>query len=168
MIPAWSISLRQPKHGWVVEVSEAPSLLAEAGGGEDGVLLGVDADADVVRTAAERGVGVALRAAVAAALAAVGHAERGAVVAGADHPTLAGDHRADAAAEAVGAGARRQGDQQEVEVLVGAGAAPDRLGRGVGRHGRTLSRLGRRPAGATTGRLSARGRVAQPVRARGS
>ena len=56
---------------------------AGAGGREQRVLLGVDADADVVRGA--RFVVPAVRAALAAALVAVGHARGRAVVAGRDH-----------------------------------------------------------------------------------
>ena len=55
----------------------AQRLLAEAGGGEQGVLLGVDADADVVGAAAQAGVEVALGAAPAAPLGAVRASRRG-------------------------------------------------------------------------------------------
>ena len=96
----------------------AEGLLTEACRGEQRVLLGVHADADVVRAAAQAVV-VAPRAAVAAALGAVGHAERRAVVPGAEHARVAGDHRADAASEAVGARARGERDQQEVLILAG-------------------------------------------------
>ena len=57
---------------------------------------------------------------MAATLGAVGHPEGRAVVAGAEHAPLASDHRPDASTQAVGAGARRQGDQQEVLDLVRA------------------------------------------------
>ena len=140
----------------------AECLLSEAGGGEDRVLLGVHADADVVRPAAQRRVDVALRTAMAAALAAVGHAEGRPVVPGAHHPALAGDHRTHPPAQAVGTAARRERDQQEVEVLVRARGRPG----GCCAHRPTVPR-GRRLA-ARGGRLSAPGRVAQPVRARGS
>src|SRR5207244_1156956 len=74
-------------------------------------------DADVVRTAT-KAIIIAARAAMTSTLRAVRHPERRAVVAGAEHPALAGDHGTNAASQAVGAGARGQGDQQEVLALV--------------------------------------------------
>ena len=87
---------------------------AEAGGGEQCVLLRVDADAQIVAFA--RRVGVGAGAAVAAALFAVAHLRRRAVVAGAEDAVVADDQRADAPAGAVGARAHRERDAHEVGV----------------------------------------------------
>src|SRR5580700_6618287 len=74
----------------------AERLLSEACRGEQRVLLGVHADADVVGAPAQSVV-VAARASMAAALGTVGHAEGRAVVPGAQDARVAGDDGADAA-----------------------------------------------------------------------
>src|SRR4051812_23081902 len=90
------------------------------------VLLRVHADAQVV--AGARRVLVAVGAAVAPALRAVGHVRRRAVVAGGDDVAVLHDHRAHAVAGAVRAAAHRQRDAHEVLVQVGTGAGGHRQG----------------------------------------
>ena len=92
--------------------------VAELGRLEDRVLLGVDADADVV--AAPRQVVRRVGAPVTAALVAVGEAGGRAVVAGRDDPLVGDEHGADVAAQARGSLTSRHG--QEHEVLLGGGA----------------------------------------------
>jgi len=100
----------------VVVVIEA--LLAETRRGKQRILLGMHADADVVRAAAQPVI-IAPRAAVAAAVGAVRHAEGGPVVSRAQDPRIAGDHRSHPAPEAVRAGASGERDEQKVLILAG-------------------------------------------------
>lgn len=90
---------------------------AEASGGEECVLFGVDADAEVVAGAG--GVGFAVAAAVTSAVGAVGHVVGCAVVAGGDDTVVHDDDGADAVAEAVGAFAYGHGDAHAVFVEFG-------------------------------------------------
>ena len=89
---------------------------AEAGRGEQRVLLGVDADADVIAFA--RWVLLRVRAAMTAAVRAVAHLRWRAVVAGAEDAALADDDGADAAAGATRARTHGQRDPHEVGVGV--------------------------------------------------
>jgi len=94
----------------------AERLLPESGGGEQGVLLGMHADADVI-SATAKSVVVATRAAMAAAVGTVRHPERRPVVPGAQDPCVAGDHGADTATETVRPCPRRERDQEEVLIF---------------------------------------------------
>src|ERR1700733_5028083 len=85
-------------------------LLAETRRGEQCILLGMHADADVVRAAAQPVI-VAPRAAVAAAVGAVRHSEGGSVVPGAQDSRVAGDHGPHPPPEAVRTGASRERDK---------------------------------------------------------
>ena len=114
--------------------------VAVAGGHDDRVLLGVDADAGVV-AGAGRGVRGAARA---AAVAAVGDTHRRAVVAGGDDRFLDHDEGADPPADAVRSRAHRPRDPHVVLVparpLEGhLFSAPRDCGFLVARHGRGSS-----------------------------
>jgi len=91
--------LVQPKQGTQRRVqSAAVGAVAVAGRQQEGVLLGMDADAGVV-FGAGGGVGGTART---AALGAVGDTHRGAVVAGGDDRLVDHHQRADLATDAVG------------------------------------------------------------------
>src|SRR5690606_25513274 len=85
---------------------------AEARGSDERVLLGVNADADVVTGG--RPVPVAIRAPLAATVEAVDHTGRRAVVAGRDDAIVENQDRADAVAEAVRAGTHGHGNAHVV------------------------------------------------------
>ncbi len=103
--------------------------VADLGRLQQGVLLGMDADADVVAVAL--GVILGVGAAVAAALVAVREAGRCAVVAGGDDPLVGDQDRAHVAAQAGRPLAGRHREQHEVLLTRGAGLRTSAIG---GRH----------------------------------